>query len=340
MQLLNKGGKMNTREDTAYILTQLGYEVDRYFRFKLRDEKTASASINLNGRIKDFGSGWYGSCVDLLCEFHKYSKKEAFDKVNEFMGVNNKQYALSEPSFKENKEHSSLSISEDYISNYELQRKENFTRYSELLKQTLPNIDNHKRIELAKKYQIGYSKESDRLIMPIRDLDNKAMTLWKYNPNPKPFVGSNKELIQLPKVMFSKGKKRCPFNLNDLNEYRTNLNKAILVVEGEKDCLNAIANGFRAITLGSATSLVEDKYIHLFKDTNITICYDYDDAGKNGAKALAEQLKNTCKKIEIFDWEQVSKQFKIELSKGFDFTDFMKITNEKKHNDKTKDRGN
>ncbi len=50
------------REQTAYILSSLGYEIDRSFKFRIRsDDKTPSASIDLrNGKIKYFGSGWYG----------------------------------------------------------------------------------------------------------------------------------------------------------------------------------------------------------------------------------------------------------------------------------------
>ena len=69
---------------TAYILDHLGYKIDKNGKFKLRSEHTASASINpRNGKIKDFGSGWGGSVIDLMVEFHGYSKKVAFDKFHE-----------------------------------------------------------------------------------------------------------------------------------------------------------------------------------------------------------------------------------------------------------------
>ena len=60
----------------------LGYEVNAGWKFKIRkDERTPSASINSNGKIKDFGTGWYGDIVDFLEKFCSYSKREAFCKV-------------------------------------------------------------------------------------------------------------------------------------------------------------------------------------------------------------------------------------------------------------------
>ena len=97
-------------------------------------------------------------------------------------------------------------------------------------------------------------------------------------------------------------------------------------MEGEKDCLNALAKGLNAVTLGSANALIDDRHIPLFKDTKITICYDYDEAGINGAKALKEQLKDVCKNVEILEWEKIFAHFKWsrdEIKKGFDFTDYL-----------------
>ena len=227
---------------TVYILNHLGYEIDKNGKFKLRSEHTASASINpRNGKIKDFGSGWGGSVIDLMVEFHSYSKK------------------------------------------------------------------------------------ADRLIMPIRDEFGNCLTLWKYNKNPVPFMGQDGNMIQLPKLMFSKNRRRCPFNMADLVSYRNDLQAPIFLMEGEKDCLNALAKGLRAITLGSASAKVEDRYLNLFKDANMTICYDHDEAGANGAKTVKQQLTGICKNIEIIDWERIFKKlgWSQPIKKGFDYTDYL-----------------
>ena len=68
----------------------------------------------------------------------------------------------------------------------------------------------------------------------------------------------------------------------DLVSYSNDLQVPIFLMEGEKDCLNALAKGLRTVTLGSTGAKVEDRYLNLFKDTNMTICYDHDEARANG----------------------------------------------------------
>ncbi len=76
------------REKAADVLSFIGYEVRRDFKFKLReDEKTPSASIDRNGNIKDFGSGWYGDIIALLHEHHGQSLKDATIYIASCLGV-------------------------------------------------------------------------------------------------------------------------------------------------------------------------------------------------------------------------------------------------------------
>lgn len=77
------------KENTAAILTYIGYEINRDFKFKLREgENTPSASIRNDGYIKDFGSDWGGDAVALLHEFHGKTLKEATLYIADCLGVN------------------------------------------------------------------------------------------------------------------------------------------------------------------------------------------------------------------------------------------------------------
>lgn len=320
------------KEQTAEILESFGYEIDRNFKFKIRDEKTASASINpKNGKIKDFGSGWVGDIVDFLVEFENFSKKEAFAKVNEIL--KNKTYEKS-VKFRKNilshlKESNSenLTISQDLIDKFLNERKENFSRFWELLSQTMPTISKETKREFAKIYEIGYSKKADRLIMPIRDEKNECVTLWKYNPNPTPFFNENSKLTRLPKVIFSKNHHRTIFSVKNLINFSKS-DKPLFIFEGEKDCLNALASGFEAITLGSASANIESKFLEYFKNKYVVIAYDFDEAGRNGALNLKNELENLAFKVEIIEWKNIAKKLNFELKKGFDFSDFLKATNQ------------
>ncbi len=76
------------KETTAEILSFIGYEVDRNYKFKLReDENTPSASIRNDGYIKDFGSDWGGDIVALLHEHHGQTLKDATLYVCDCLGV-------------------------------------------------------------------------------------------------------------------------------------------------------------------------------------------------------------------------------------------------------------
>ena len=76
------------RETTESLLSYLGYEIQRDHKFKLRpEERTASASVDRNGRITDFGSGWSGDPVALLHEQHGQSLKDATEWTATALGI-------------------------------------------------------------------------------------------------------------------------------------------------------------------------------------------------------------------------------------------------------------
>ena len=88
-QLRQQIKERTDRETAADLLTFIGYEIQRDFKFKLRpDEETASASIRADGYLKDFGSGWSGDVVALLHEHHNQSLKDATQYIASCLGLN------------------------------------------------------------------------------------------------------------------------------------------------------------------------------------------------------------------------------------------------------------
>lgn len=65
------------KETTEQILNFIGYKINRDHKFKIREEQTASASVDKYGRITDFGDGWHGDPVALLHEKHGLTLPEA-----------------------------------------------------------------------------------------------------------------------------------------------------------------------------------------------------------------------------------------------------------------------
>jgi hypothetical protein len=79
---------MLDRETVLALISHLGYSVNRNGMFKLRpEERTSSSSVDRNGKIKDFGSGWRGDIFDLLQDYYGLSFQEAFEYVATCLGV-------------------------------------------------------------------------------------------------------------------------------------------------------------------------------------------------------------------------------------------------------------
>lgn len=76
-----------TRDNVAQILIRLGYKLSADYKFKIRNERTASASVDKNGRICDFGGSFSGSIFDFLKELCGLSAKSALEYLNDFFNI-------------------------------------------------------------------------------------------------------------------------------------------------------------------------------------------------------------------------------------------------------------
>ena len=316
-------------------ISNLGFEVFRNGQFHWNSSSTPDMSINEDGSIHCWTSSPFknntsnhGDLIDFLQVVnHNQNFKEAKEEAERLTGLTlpdiNKYkdngYTVDNSNIKTGY------ISEEFIKTFDTARKDNFSRYKELLNEALPSLDFEKQKEIAIKYQIGYIEQSDRLSMPIRDEENRIVTLWKYNKNPNSYI-NDKGLEVIPgKVLFTKGRERSPFNLYDLQEYRKDINQEIFLCGGEKDTLNMIGNGHRAITLGSENENLKDKYKPLFQDLKIVISYDNDEAGQKGAEKILKQLQGVAKEIKVWNWNKVEKNQDLTLFKGFDMTDYLSV---------------
>ena len=316
-------------------ISSLGFEVFRNGQFHWNSSSTPDMSINEDGSIHCWTSSPFknntsnhGDLIDFLQVVnHNQNFKEAKEEAERLTGLTlpdiNKYkdngYTVDNSNIKTGY------ISEEFIKTFDTARKENFSRYKELLNEALPSLDFEKQKEIAIKYQIGYIEQSDRLSMPIRDEENRIVTLWKYNKNPNSYI-NDKGLEVIPgKVLFTKGRERSPFNLYDLQEYRKDINQEIFLCGGEKDTLNMIGNGHRAITLGSENENLKEKYKPLFQDLKIVISYDNDEAGQKGAEKILKQLQGVAKEIKVWNWNKVEKNQDLTLFKGFDMTDYLSV---------------
>ncbi len=321
------------RENIMNAISNLGFEVFRNGQFHWNSSNTPDMYINQDGSIHCWTSSPFkkntsnhGDLIDFLQMINlSQSFKEAKDEAEQLTGLT----LPSLDSYKDNgytidnTNKKTGFIDEEFIKIFDVARRDNFERYKELLNETLPSLDFNKQKEIALKYQIGYIEMSDRLSMPVRDEENRIVTLWKYNKNPKSYVNEKGQEVTPSKVLFTKGKERCPFNLFDIQEFRNDLSQEVFLCGGEKDTLNMLGNGFRAVTLGAENENLKDKYKPLFQDLKIVIAYDNDKAGIDGANKILNQLQGVAKEVQIWNWNEIEKQQGIELFKGFDMTDYL-----------------
>lgn len=81
--------------------------------------------------------------------------------------------------------------------------------------------------------------------------------------------------------------------------------------EGEKDMLMARELGVNAYTLTGGAGAVPNEYvINAFKDKDIVLCYDNDDAGHKGMESVYKEIKDIVKSIKYIKIGDVVKENK------------------------------
>ncbi len=92
----------------------------------------------------------------------------------------------------------------------------------------------------------------------------------------------------------------------------------LLICEGEKDAITALSHGFNAVTQTCGTGSWDDKFTPYFKDLDLVICYDHDDAGRKGGARLAAKLAGTASRVRVLSWPESSPD-------KFDLTDWFTV---------------
>lgn len=188
---------------------------------------------------------------------------------------------------------------EDDYSNWEqLQHQDLLNDFDMLLKLKDLNITG----QVIESVKLG--KITNKLATPVF-VNGKLKNVARYNIN---------KLPNTPKVEYMPNSKTgdiVPFDL-----WKNNFNNTV-ICEGEKDMLVARSYGMNAITLtGGSQSSIKPEYLENFRNRNVYIVYDNDDAGKNGAKKLYKQLIDYCN-VFITNISSVCKEEKEDISDFF-----------------------
>lgn len=87
------------------------------------------------------------------------------------------------------------------------------------------------------------------------------------------------------------------YNIDNLD-----VSKPVILTEGEFDCISAVQLGFEnVLSVPTGAGAFDNKWIDVFENVGeISIVYDNDEAGENGAKKIAEKLGIArCKRVKL-----------------------------------------
>lgn len=130
----------------------------------------------------------------------------------------------------------------------------------------------------------------DRIIIPIKSRTGYWVNARRYLPVHRRNSDShNAKCLNIRKL----GQKRYyPYEAFDEDK--------IYVVEGEKDCIAARAQGFNAVTSTGGSAIPSDE-IYLFKNKDVVLMLDTDSVGKRNVKNYVTLLKGVARSIQIVD---------------------------------------
>ncbi len=130
-------------------------------------------------------------------------------------------------------------------------------------------------------------KYPERIAIPIRDKNGNFYNIRLYK--------LNAEAMKIISWGKGYGSSRLFPAVPDPKGY-------ILLCEGEQDTLCALSHGFNAITQTSKRKVWPKNHKEVFRDRDVVIAYDADQAGQKYAAFAADSLADTAASIRILTW--------------------------------------
>lgn len=153
--------------------------------------------------------------------------------------------------------------------------------------------------EVIEKYQLGL--EGLRITMPVYSRTGYCVNIRKYlPPHHRTHDGTNNaKCINIRNL----GEKRYyPFSAFTANT------DDIYIVEGEKDCLVAISQGYNAVTSTGGSSIPTEEIV-MFKNKNVYVMLDTDAPGQKNTKLYCQLLRGIAKNIYVVTLPDGSKDY-------------------------------
>ena len=143
-------------------------------------------------------------------------------------------------------------------------------------------------LEVVQQLKLGL--EDLRITIPVKSRTGYWVNVRRYLPVHRRDAGrGNAKCLNMSKL----GQRRYyPYEAFEQQE--------IYIVEGEKDCIAARAQGLNAVTSTGGSAIPTDEVL-LFKDKDVVLMLDTDSVGKRNVKNYAALLANIARSIRVVE---------------------------------------
>lgn len=243
-------------------------------------DKTPSLSINLTtGLWKCFGCNLGGNIIQFESKLKNIDTRTAYANICAEFGIETK------------------------FNNDKQEKEELIQKWHDTLVSNKKILDQFEqvrgiKIDIIKKYRLGYDTEQNRLSIPVY-IRGICVNIRKYKK------GDANKYIGITN-----------YNSPTLFPFDNIQGDQIYLMEGELDCLLALQLGLNAVTVTGGAGSWDSSWDMYFSDKELIICYDIDKAGKEGAEKIYNRLKTICKSIKNIE-------LPITSPPNGDFTDYI-----------------
>lgn len=145
--------------------------------------------------------------------------------------------------------------------------------------------------EVIDKYQLGL--EDLRITIPVYSRTGYCVNIRKYlPPHHRTNDGTNNAKCLNIRNLGEKRYYPCSAFTNKTED------NSIYIVEGEKDCLVAISQGYNAVTSTGGSSIPTEELV-MFKDKNVYLMLDTDATGQKNTKLYCQLLRGIARSIYV-----------------------------------------
>ncbi|MEK7281010.1 MAG: CHC2 zinc finger domain-containing protein, partial [Chloroflexota bacterium] len=230
----------------------------------IHNDKNPSATINRQtGSLHCFTCGKNWSPFDFLMERRSWDFKQALAELARVTGVDL-------PEKTRGSRPQRTKTSDSYV-----------TDCHRILLEAAPDrldwlwSERHLDADTVRRFRIGWDPQAERFTIPLWGPKGEPLGVHLYHREAH------------PKFLWTKGSKAGFWGAHLLQEKQDG---SVIVAEGELDAALLCQKGYIAVSGTAGATTFKPEWAALLKDREVFLCYDIDEAGRQGARKAAEAL--------------------------------------------------